>query len=91
MIFEIDRVTYKYQQQVALDGLTLNIAEGTRTALLGANGSGKSTLLRLLDGLVFPESGEVALPGNRTDRGAFWQRCICSQLSAASRHGLPEP
>jgi cobalt/nickel transport system ATP-binding protein len=59
MIFEVDRVTYRYQQQVALRELSLNIGEGTRVALLGANGSGKSTLLRLLDGLVFPEDGEI--------------------------------
>src|SRR6266567_3409966 len=63
MLFEVDRVTYRYQQQIALRELTLEIAEGTRIALLGANGSGKSTLLRLLDGLVFPASGEVRFRG----------------------------
>src|SRR5204863_6084404 len=63
MLFEVDRVTYRYQQQAALRDLTLDIAEGTRIALLGANGSGKSTLLRLLDGLVFPASGEIRFRG----------------------------
>jgi cobalt/nickel transport system ATP-binding protein len=63
MIFEVDRVTYRYQRQVALDELSLDISEGTRIALVGANGSGKSTLLRLLDGLVFPESGEIRFRG----------------------------
>jgi cobalt/nickel transport system ATP-binding protein len=63
MIFEIDRVTYRYQQQIALRELSLRIDEGTRVALLGANGSGKSTLLRLLDGLVFPDAGEIRFQG----------------------------
>jgi len=39
-LFEVDRLTYRYQRQIAIDNLTLNIAEGTRIALLGANGSG---------------------------------------------------
>lgn len=63
MIFEVDRVTYRYQQQIALNELCLDISEGTRVALVGANGSGKSTLLRLLDGLVFPEAGEIRFRG----------------------------
>jgi cobalt/nickel transport system ATP-binding protein len=64
MIFEVDRVTYRYQRQVALNELCLDISEGTRVALVGANGSGKSTLLRLLDGLVFPEAGGIRFRGN---------------------------
>ena len=64
MIFEVDRVTYCYQRQVALNELSLEISEGTRVALVGANGSGKSTLLRLLDGLAFPESGSIRFRGN---------------------------
>ena len=64
MLFEVDRVTYRYQQQTALRDLSLTIAEGTRVALLGANGSGKSTLLRLLDGLYFPDSGEIRFRGD---------------------------
>jgi len=64
MIFEVDHVTYRYQRQVALNELCLDISEGTRVALVGANGSGKSTLLRLLDGLVFPEAGNTRFRGN---------------------------
>jgi cobalt/nickel transport system ATP-binding protein len=59
MLFEVDRLTYRYERTVALNDLSLSIEEGSRVALLGANGSGKSTLLRLLDGLYFGETGGI--------------------------------
>ena len=62
-LFEVDRLTYRYQDVTAVDDLTLAIPEGARVALLGANGSGKSTLLRLLDGLIFGQSGAIRFRG----------------------------
>ena len=43
--------------------MSFEIRTGERIALLGANGSGKSTLLKILDGLVFPTSGELTAYG----------------------------
>jgi cobalt/nickel transport system ATP-binding protein len=63
-VFDIRNLTYRYEGTVcALDGLTLQIEAGQRVALLGANGSGKSTLLRILDGLLFADSGSVTFDG----------------------------
>lgn len=58
-VFELNEVSYAYQNQLALDALSIRIQRGQRIALLGANGSGKSTLLRLLDALYFPAKGEL--------------------------------
>lgn len=41
----------------ALDRVCLTVRAGDKVALLGANGCGKSTLLKILDGLIFPDTG----------------------------------
>jgi cobalt/nickel transport system ATP-binding protein len=63
MIFQATDLTYRYDDQLALDRLTLNVKQGERLALLGANGSGKSTLLRIFNGLAFPQSGRLLFAG----------------------------
>lgn len=51
-------VSFSYLDRfVALDDVSMSVRRGEKLALLGANGSGKSTLLKMLDGLLFPQSG----------------------------------
>ena len=70
-LFDVRCVTYRYQRVTALDDLTLAIQPGQRVALLGANGSGKSTLLRMLDALIFPDSGSVSFAGSPLTEARF--------------------
>jgi cobalt/nickel transport system ATP-binding protein len=57
-------VCHEYRRgEAALACLDLSIPTGQHVAIVGANGSGKSTLLKMLDGLVFPSSGEVVAFG----------------------------
>jgi branched-chain amino acid transport system ATP-binding protein len=48
----------------AIDGVTLEVEEGSIHAIIGPNGAGKTTLFNLLSGLVRPSSGTVSLRGN---------------------------
>src|SRR6476660_820463 len=54
----VEKASYTYLERFpALDEVSLTVQRGEKVALLGANGCGKSTLLKLLDGLLFPDSG----------------------------------
>jgi osmoprotectant transport system ATP-binding protein len=51
------------QGRVILDGVSLESAEGTVTAILGRSGSGKTTLLRTVNRMIEPTSGEILVHG----------------------------
>lgn len=70
-IFEARSVTFRYNDVVALDDLSVSIERNKRIAVLGANGSGKSTFLRLLDGLYFPDKGTISAFGDDLTEAAF--------------------
>ena len=53
----------KYRDQVALDSVSLDIAPGTVTGLLGRNGAGKTTLMRIITGQEFATSGQIRVFG----------------------------
>jgi branched-chain amino acid transport system ATP-binding protein len=57
-----------YGKSHILHGVTLEVAEGRITALLGRNGAGKTTTLRSLMGLTPPRDGKVTILGEETTR-----------------------
>jgi ABC-2 type transport system ATP-binding protein len=52
-----------YGDSVVLDGIDLEVAEGTVFALLGPNGAGKTTTVQILSTLIRPDAGEVSVGG----------------------------
>jgi len=58
-----ERLTKRYRDTLALDGLDLTVAEGEVYGYLGPNGSGKTTTIRLLLGLHRPSGGRAELFG----------------------------
>jgi sulfate/thiosulfate transport system ATP-binding protein len=63
MAIAVQQVTKRFGSFVALDRVSLAIASGSLTALLGPSGSGKSTLLRVVAGLERPDEGVVSIHG----------------------------
>ena len=55
--------TYRDGQVKALDGLTLDVEEGTVLSILGPNGAGKTTTVRVLATLLTPDSGHASVAG----------------------------
>jgi len=53
-LIELHNVTVRRDERVALDGVTLSIAQGEHAAILGPNGSGKSTLIKLISRDLYP-------------------------------------
>jgi heme exporter protein A len=60
---ELEGLTRRYGERVALDGVTLSVPEGSTLVVFGPNGAGKSTLLRVLATLLRPHSGLVRILG----------------------------
>lgn len=53
-LIELENVTVQREQRIALDGVTLSIAQGEHVAILGPNGCGKSTLIKLMSRDLYP-------------------------------------
>jgi len=67
-IIEVQNVTKKYSNHLALDNISLAIQKGVVYGLLGPNGAGKTTLIRILNQITAPDSGTVLFNGNPISR-----------------------
>lgn len=78
-IIKIDNLYFQYphgedeEPKLAIKGVSLEIEEGSFTAIIGQNGSGKSTLAKNLNGLLLPGKGAVYVSGMDTrDEDKIW-------------------
>ena len=60
-LLAIETISKRYGPVQALDAINLNVAAGSRTAVVGPSGSGKTTLLRIIAGFEQPDRGKVIL------------------------------
>lgn len=67
-LLEVQGVSAGYGQVKVLKDLTLSVAEGSITALLGANGAGKTTLMRVVSGIINATNGDLAFDGQSIGR-----------------------
>jgi len=62
-MIQIDHVTKRYGDKVAVEDLTFTVKPGIVTGFLGPNGAGKSTTMRMIVGLDRPNSGSATVNG----------------------------
>jgi branched-chain amino acid transport system ATP-binding protein len=66
-LLTVNEIEAYYGRVCALHSVSLEVAEGSAVALLGANGAGKTTTLRVISGLLRPTQGSVEFDGRRVD------------------------
>ena len=64
MRIDVNAVSKRFGEFTAVEDVSLLVAKGSLTALLGPSGSGKSTLLRIVAGLEVPDTGTIEIDGN---------------------------
>lgn len=66
----------KFNTNIVLDGIDLNIDKGGIFAILGPNGSGKTTLIKSILGMVIPDHGTITVLGNDIKKNACYRNEI---------------
>ena len=90
-MIEIRELRRAFGGVVALDGVSLTVAEGERRAVIGPNGAGKTTLINLLAGEIAPTGGAVRLAGRDVTRLRSWQRARLGLARVYQRTELFSP
>ena len=91
-VVHLDNIVKRFGDTAAVDGVSLEVAEGEFVTLLGPSGCGKTTLLRVVAGFERPDSGTVRLngvdvtdvpPHRRDVHTVFQQYALFPHLTAA--------
>ena len=66
-MLELDGISRRYGDLVALDDLSFTVAPGRIRGFVGPNGAGKTTAMRIVLGVLAPDAGEVRWRGGLVD------------------------
>jgi ABC-2 type transport system ATP-binding protein len=86
-MIELEGLTKRYGEKVAVNNLTFAVRPGIVTGFLGPNGAGKSTTMRMMLGLDRPTAGDVRIDGQHYDHLKDPLKYIGALLDAQAMHG----
>jgi ABC-2 type transport system ATP-binding protein len=86
-MIELQGLTKRYGEKIAVDRLTFTVRPGVVTGFLGPNGAGKSTTMRMLLGLDAPTGGDVRIDGKHYAQLNEPLKYIGALLDAKAAHG----
>ena len=87
-MIEVENVTHRYGDAVAVSDVSLSVADGEFVLLAGANGSGKTTLVRTFNGLLTPDEGEVRVNGRPVPEDLVAARTAVGMVFQDPRDGF---
>jgi ABC-type cobalamin/Fe3+-siderophores transport systems, ATPase components len=70
-IISAENISFSYAAKPVMEGVSFSIDEARMVAVIGPNGSGKTTLLKIINGTLFPDSGQMLVDGKET---SCWPR-----------------
>ena len=85
-MIEVQNLSKRYGDKLAVDGLTFTVQSGTVTGFLGPNGAGKSTTMRMIAGLDAPTTGSVTVNGQDYTKSTAPMRELGILLEAQAVH-----
>jgi len=88
VILKLDNLTKSFGSIKAVDGVTLEVAQGEALGVIGPNGAGKTTLFNLITGLLTPETGTIVFHGDAITSASPRARCIAG---IARSFQIPHP
>jgi iron complex transport system ATP-binding protein len=83
-LLRVDNVSFKYGEQWVLREIDFEVAKGDFLGVIGPNGSGKTTLLRVIDGILAPQEGAVALEG--TEIGKLRREALARSVAVVPQY-----
>ncbi|BET47583.1 ABC transporter ATP-binding protein [Kitasatospora aureofaciens] len=86
-MIELEGLTKRYGEKVAVNNLSFTVRPGIITGFLGPNGAGKSTTMRMVLGLDRPTAGDVRIDGKHYDQLKDPLTYIGALLEAKAWHG----
>ncbi|ELK46816.1 energy-coupling factor ABC transporter ATP-binding protein [Halobacillus sp. ACCC02827] len=72
---EFRNVSFRYQEDMpwVLNDVSFTLGPNEWVAIIGHNGSGKSTIAKLMNGLLFPQEGEILVDGQAVTQESVWE------------------
>lgn len=91
-LIKLKDINYSYFGKVpALKNVNLSVKRGELLCIIGQNGCGKSTLLNIINGLIFPESGEYFFEGMEINKETLKSSLHCNSFRQKSGYIFQNP
>lgn len=63
VMISVKKIKKSFNENIVLDGISLDVSKGESMVVIGGSGTGKSVLLKIILGLVKPDSGKISIEG----------------------------